>query len=325
MFDIITFGSNTLDVFVKTDSELIDIKTKNSEEELIAYPLGSKIMIRRLDFMIGGGGTNTAVCFSRLGLKTGYLGKIGRDENGLKIFKLLKNEKVEFLGTLGDVSGYSIILDSIANDRTILTYRGCNDNLRFEEINRSKIQTKWLYCSSMIKTSFQTLKKIVEFAKKEKINVAFNINTYLANKGFSKLKKILENIDVFILNKEEAELIAGKGEISDLIKRIMLPNMKYLIITDGKKGAYCCDGTIIYQAPVKKVSIKETTGAGDAFASTFVVGIIMKQNIRNCLKMSCLNAESVIQNYGAKNILLKKNELLKKLQKDKRVIKEKKL
>ena len=90
MYDVITVGSNTLDVFAKTDSELIEIKTKNFTEELLAYPLGSKILIKELDFMIGGGGTNTAVAFSRLGLKTGYLGKIGKDENGLKIFNNMK-------------------------------------------------------------------------------------------------------------------------------------------------------------------------------------------------------------------------------------------
>ena len=94
-YDIITVGSNKVDVFAKTDSELIEIKTRTHTEELLAYPVGTKILIEELEFMIGGGGTNTAVAFSRLGFKTGYLGKIGKDENGLKVFKLLKKEKVE--------------------------------------------------------------------------------------------------------------------------------------------------------------------------------------------------------------------------------------
>ena len=73
MYDIITVGSSTVDVFVNTDSELIKIKTAKSEEELIAYPAGTKLIIKDLNFTIGGGGTNTAVAFSRLGFKVGYL------------------------------------------------------------------------------------------------------------------------------------------------------------------------------------------------------------------------------------------------------------
>ncbi len=98
MYDVITVGSATVDVFAHTESELITIKTSHGKEELIAYPSGSKILIDRLEFKIGGGGTNTAVSFSHLGLKTAYLGKIGNDENGEKVLKLLKKEKIDFVG-----------------------------------------------------------------------------------------------------------------------------------------------------------------------------------------------------------------------------------
>ena len=326
MYDIITVGSNTVDVFARTESELIKIKTKTTTEELLAYPLGSKIIISDLEFMIGGGGTNTAVSFTRLNLKTGYLGKIGRDENGLKVFKLLKDENIDFLGTLGAVGGYSIILDSIEEDRTILTYKGCNDYFLFKEIDLKKLDTKWFYFASMMGKSFETLKKLSEFAKKKDIKIAFNPSSYLAKKGFSYLKTILKNTNIFVLNKEEAELIVGKGSIPDLAKRLKLPNMNFVVITNGPRGAFCYDGNFLYEVnPKKSRKIKETTGAGDAFASTFMVGIFKNKKVEDCLRMASINAESVIQNYGAKNILLSEKELLKRLKKDKRPIKKRRL
>lgn len=326
MFDVITVGSNTIDVFAKTDSELIEIKSKAGVEELLAYPLGTKILVTDLEFMIGGGGTNTAVAFSRLGMKTGYLGKIGKDENGLKIFKLLKKEKVDFLGTLGKISGYSIILDSIKNDRTILTYKGCNNDLTFKEVNLSKMKTKWFYFSSMMEKSLETMKKLAEYARKSNIKVAFNASSYLVKKGFSNIKRILENTTIFVLNKEEAETLVGKGNVKDLVKRLKLPNMEAVVITDGSKGAYCYDGKTLYNIkPAKKLKIVETTGAGDAFASSFIAGILMNKKIENSLKLAAINAESVIENYGAKDILLSKNELLKRFRKDERKIKKIKL
>ena len=80
MFNIITFGSAVVDVFVNTELP--------EKQKHIAYPIGSKILIKDLKFDIGGGGTNTAVAFSRLGLKTGYIGKLGDDEQGQDIIKL---------------------------------------------------------------------------------------------------------------------------------------------------------------------------------------------------------------------------------------------
>lgn len=323
MYDIISVGSNTVDVFAETDSELVKIKTRTTTEELLAYPLGAKILITKLEFMIGGGGTNTAVSFARLGFKTAYLGKIGKDENGLKVFKMLKEENIEFIGNLGNMTGYSLILDSIEDDRTILTYKGCNNDLDFKEIKKENLKTKWFYFSSMMGKSYETMTKIIDYAHSNGIKVAFNASSYLAEKGFSYLKKVLEKTNVFILNKEEAELIVGKGEIKDLMTRLKLKNMNYLVITNGKKGAYCYDGNKLFHVlPRKNRIIKEATGAGDAFASTFVAGIMLGKDVQTCLKMASINAESVISNYGAKNILLTRPHLMKKLTTDCRELKK---
>ena len=83
MYDVITVGSSTTDVFVYTDrSESISIKTKDGKEDYISYPVGSKLIINTLDFSTGGGGTNSAVALSRLGLKVAYIGRVGNDEYG---------------------------------------------------------------------------------------------------------------------------------------------------------------------------------------------------------------------------------------------------
>src|SRR3989338_8215460 len=98
MYDIITVGSATVDVFAHTDfSEVIKIKEPKGEIDLIAYPLGSKLLIKELRFTTGGGGTNTAVAFARLGLKTAWIGKLGDDGNADVIVKELEKDNVEVL------------------------------------------------------------------------------------------------------------------------------------------------------------------------------------------------------------------------------------
>jgi ribokinase len=326
-YDVITVGSATIDVFVDTDSELIKIRTSKGEEDLIAYPSGSKILIRNLQFFTGGGGTNTAVSLSRLGLKVAYLGKLGNDDNANKILSELKKEKIAFIGKIGDdKTGYSIILDSIEQDRTILTYKGENDDLGVCDVDFKKLKTKWFYFSSMVRSSFQTLENLAEYAQKNNIKVVFNPSNYLAEKGKDFLANILSRTEILVLNREEAELISGKGEIKDLISRLKKSGPKRVVITDGKNGAYTADEKYFYHVlPLKNLKIRETTGAGDAFASSFLAGVIKKKKIEFALKLGIVNSSSVIQELGAKNVLLKYAKALNIIKKSRIKIEKKKL
>ncbi|MEM2121190.1 MAG: carbohydrate kinase family protein [Candidatus Woesearchaeota archaeon] len=316
MFDIICVGGAVIDLFINTASEIITINDNITfkKENLIAYPVGSKLIIDNFKSDFGGGAFNAAVSFSRLNLKTGFLGCLSRDQNGQMILKKMKYEKIDFLGYISEESnGFSIILDSKDEERTILTYRGCNENFDFNKVNKEKLRTKWFYLSSVYGKSFESTKNIVDFAINNKIKIAFNPSTYLARLGFKELKKIIENAEIIILNKQEAQLISEKEQIKEQL--IFLKNhvKNVVVITDGKNGAFAFDGEYFYRCKVPKVKVKETTGAGDAFASSFVYGIIKRADVEFALKCGLCNSISVVQNLGAQNILLKEKELLKRI------------
>jgi ribokinase len=317
MYDVITVGSSTVDVFAKVESELIKIKTVHHEEELIAYPCGTKILVKELKFLTGGGGTNTAVALSKLGLNVAYLGKIGSGGNSNLIVRRLRKENIDFIGVHSEKhhAGYSVILDSLEGDRTILAYKGANNFLKFGEINLNKLKTKWFYFSSMVEGSYETLEKLADYAVKHNIQIAFNPSNYLAEKGRLFLKEVLMRTNLLVLNKEEAGLIAGNHKIDVLLKELLELGPQYVVITDGKRGAYTVHGKNILHVLPNNIKIIETTGAGDGFASTFLSGLVKEKSIETCLRMALINAESVIQIQGAKNGLLsyrKLNELIKK-------------
>ena len=321
MYDVITVGSATVDALARTEFyEMIHGKHK---EEYIAYPVGSKILMKELLLTTGGGGTNTAVALARLGHKVAFLGKVGSKYNSSMVIKELKKEKVDtsfIIRSKTGRTGYSIVLDSKKHDRTILAFKGSNNDLRFNEIKLKKLKTKWFYFSTMIGTSFRTLEKLASYAKKHNIKIAFNISSYLAKKGKNYLKNILKKTNILILNKEEAELLVGKARIEVMLKRINKLGPEIVAITDGKKGAYAYDGKYAYYGKPHNVKIVETTGAGDAFASSFLSGIIKKNDIKFAIDLGMTNAESVIQHHGAKEKLLTYNEALKAMKKRPRKI-----
>ena len=64
------------------------------------------------------------------------------------------------------------------------------------------------------------------------------------------------------------------------------------------------DDKYIYSAFPPPVKIIDATGAGDAFAASFLSGIIRKKDIEFAIRLGIINAQSVVSNYGAKNVLL---------------------
>lgn len=319
-------GSNCIDLFVHTDqSGVIDIHFKSGRRELISYPVGTKMLITKHMDNLGGNGANSAVAFARLGLRTAYLGKIGKDVNGQLILKALKKEKVDFIGSKCGESGFSIILDSIEHDRTILTYKGCNNDLRFKDVKKPNLKTKWFYVSTMLGESLHTMQRIVKDAHKNKIKVAFNPSATLLENETRAAIDLVRYADVLVLNKDEAETLVGKDLLEINIKKLLVYGPRIVAITDGKRGVTAYkDGYYYTIQPRKDLKVVETTGAGDAFASTLVAGFILKKPFEYCLKMAINNAESVICYHGAQNLLLSRRKLFESVRKDKRRVEKRK-
>ncbi len=304
-FDIISVGSAVIDAFVYTDVPEIERK--------LCYPAGAKIPVRDIKFSTGGSGANCAVGFSRLGLKTGYIGKVGKDENGTRILDELKKEKVIFLGHGSkETTGFSVILDSREHERTILTYRGANDTLSFDELPLRKFDTSWFYLSSMSGESFLTEVQLSEWAMKRGIMIAFNPSSYITKKGVSFIQRLLKNVYILILNDDEARNLVPRG---DLFQGLLALGPRIVCITYGKKGNSVSDGKHVFVSYPRPIKLVERTGAGDAFAAGFVSTFIKTKDIRFAIQVGSVNAESVIGIVGAKNGLMNWNKALREIKK----------
>ncbi len=283
-YEVVSVGSGLVDAFVRAQFK--------EKDEMICFPIGTKILIDNITFSSGGGGINTAICFSHLGLKAGFLGKIGKGYNGKIILRELMNSNVDFLGVKTEEhTGYSIILESKKKNRTILTFKGASDNLKFNEINLNKFETKWFYFTSMGKESFETQKKIALFAKRNGIKLAYNPSSYHTKNGAKYLGAILKSCYFLSLNKEEARMLVNKG---DLYKGLAKLGPEIVSITNGDKEGGVYDGRFLYRYIPPKIKVKEVTGAGDIFASSFVSGLIKLKSIEDALKTAIAHSAFAI-------------------------------
>jgi len=319
--DVITIGSATQDVFLVSKGFKI-IKSKLFKSGYgECFPYGSKVELEEIYTDTGGGATNASVTFANLGLKTAVISKVGQDLAGQNIILTLKKNKIDIskIKIIKDKrTAYSTILLVSGGDRTILVYRGVSANFTINDFNTKNLNSKWLYISSL-NGNLNLITKIVQDANRKKIKIAINPGSRELQHGFAKLKKSLPEIEVFNLNREEAlKLTKSKKDtsIKSLFKKLEKINSKIYVITDGIKGAYLYNKEKIYFAPSLGTIPLNTTGAGDAFGSGLVAGLIIKNNLEYALKMAVLNADGVIREMGAKHGLLTKKpnyRLLKKV------------
>jgi ribokinase len=319
-FDVVTIGGATRDFFISSDkARVVNNKKSLKERKLLAFELGAKHYIEDLHSFLGGGACNTAIGFSKLKLKTAIKICIGVYEEGRWIKRTLKKEKVNtslIKSTKEEPSGLSfIIIDSKSKSREHIafSYRGAN---KYLDIDPKKIiSTKWIYLASFSGENWVgQLKNISKIVKDQKIKLAFNPGSKQLEAGVTKLKGILKLTEVLLVNRDEAIELALSQQhynqaphINTLLRELKKMGPKIVVVTDGDKGAYAHDGEEFFFMRSLKINPVDTTGAGDAFSSGFVAGMIKyREDIKKALELGVRNGASVAQKIGAQTGLIRK-------------------
>lgn len=318
MFDIISIGGATLDFFVETDGEsIISIKKPNKNKEYFCFNYGDKIEIEHSSFSIGGGAINTSICFSLLGLKSAIIAKTGAGHISDYLLSKLNKYNVDtslIIKNPEERTGFSIIMSSFEGDRTVLTQRGANSTLNAKDIDWQKIaNTKAIYCSSLSHESEILMGDISCFCEQNNIKLAWNPGNTSLKKGIEAKKDILKNVEILILNKEEAKTFLQNEDLSTktMLETLKSYVKKVVIITNGKNGMNAFDGENFYFSEPYPANPVSSLGAGDAFASTFVATYLKTNDIKLAIAFASINSASVVQELSAQNGLKTYYELQK--------------
>lgn len=305
MLQVITIGTATKDVFLTSKGFKLLKSDEFSTGVGECFAFGAKIDIADICFDSGGGATNAAATFANLGIDVGVHSHVGNDTAGAEIIVDLKMRgadvsrinKQEKLKT-----AYSTILVSKTGERTILVYRGASARFDASKIEARKFKSKWFYLASVAGDE-RTLSKVFSVAQKNKVKVFWNPGGGELKLGLKKILPLLKQVSVLSMNKEEAASLTGKSEIRENLKRLGL-FIPMVWITDGSNGAYFRFQNESYHLPSITKKVINSTGAGDAFGSGFIAGLILKNDWQYAAKLAVLNADGTIREMGAKNGLL---------------------
>ena len=141
----------------------------------------------------------------------------------------------------------------------------------------------------------------------------FQPGTFQISTGAERLANLYRRTEVVVLNREEAVQVTGGNheDLHDLLNRMHDLGPKIVVISDGPNGAYVSDGENRFKMPLypDPAPPVERTGAGDAFASTFLAALLHGLSIEDALRWAPINSMNVVQHVGAQAGLLNAEEL----------------
>ena len=312
--DVISIGDIVTDVFIK----LLDDQAHtyaNEDGRWLAMPFATKIPYENVETIKGvGNAANAAVSFARLGLNSAFATNVGEDQLGRDMISALHENKV-------DTRFVRVNPDKISNthyvlrydvERTILIKHEAYDyhwpHLRPDEV------PGWLYFSSVSEHAMAYHDQIADWLEDNpEVKLAFQPGTFQMEAGVDRLNRIYAHSYVLILNREEAASVTGGNhdDFDDLLFRMHSLGAKIAVITDGPNGAVASDGQETFKMPLypDPAPPLDRTGAGDAFASTFVAALIKGNNIQGALQWAPINSMSVLQHVGAQDGLLSEKQI----------------
>lgn len=329
MLEIITIGSAIEDIIFKTrQGKIIHTPKDPTAKNHLAFEFGAKINIKHVTFGIGGGACNAATSLALLGINSGICARLGTDKTGKRIREHLLELGVDVSLIQYDdkeQTGLStLIIKEPEREHVIFPYRGANMNLAFPKENIEKFRPKWLYLSSLRGKHWkEVMSQVMLYCQRNHIKLAINPGSAQLLLSKKELERYFTYASVLLLNKDEAiELLSSSIAKKDLLKismdEILVKLARYgadlSVVSDGSKGAYVYDGKIKYFAKALKVKTIDTTGAGDAFGSTFIGGMILtKEDIKTSLQYAIVNSAYVTTQTGAQNGLLSLKEIKKRI------------
>lgn len=312
--DVISIGDIVTDDFIELREDQA-VTYQNDQGKWLSMPFGTKIPFDHHEVVPAvGNASNAAVAFARLGLRSSFVTNVGGDQEGRDMIAVLQKENVDhrFVRINPDKkSNYHFVLRYKA-ERTILIKHEEYDyhwpSLKPDELPR------WVYFSSISEHAIPYHDQVADWLDQNpSVKMAFQPGTFQMSAGAERLKRIYARSEVLILNREEAVTVGGGNheDLNDLFDHLHALGSKIVVITDGPEGAYVSDGQKrlrmpSYPDPAEPV---DRTGAGDAFASTFVAALVKGNSVEGALQWAPINSMNVVQKVGAQAGLLTEPEL----------------
>ena len=218
-----------------------------------------------------GGQTATALCTcAALGLRARYVGATGNDDSGRVIRKELSRRGVEITHTAvrDAANAYAVILiDDVQGERVVLWDRDSRLDLDSGDIDPAVIgDARLLHVDDVdVEASIHA----ASIARDAGIPVTSDIE----HVG-DRTDALIASVTIPIFAEHVLEPLTGERDVERALRALRRRHDGMLCVTLGTRGAMLLDGDHLYHEPAFRVTVLDTTGAGDVFRGGFIAALL---------------------------------------------------
>jgi fructokinase len=235
---------------------------------------------------IGGAPLNFSIHCSNLGENVSLMSKTGNDADGMRIRELLaaRGVGIEYLQTdfRHNTGKVNVEVSDNENNLDILK-DAAYDFIEYPAISPRQLEKiKCLYFGSLVQRTdngFEVIHKLIDNMMPDAL-LFYDINLRPGNFTDRIIRKSLEKCDVLKVNGEELAYLKkiegficdDRPAVSGLMEKY---NLTSVAVTRGEEGAELFIGDKYIKDRIrKKIKVRDTVGAGDAFSAVLVKGLL---------------------------------------------------
>jgi ribokinase len=270
----------------------------------------------------GGKGANQAIMAAKLGSKVVMVSKVGDESFGAGTLENFKKNGVStsfVYKSKEEFSGVAPIFVTPKGENSIVIVSGSNNKLTAMEIEKASDEIKqssYLICQLEIEVELS----LIALRLAKKLGVSTILNPAPARSSLP--EEIYKLTDIFCPNESEAELLTGKKinsmtDIEEMAKQFVTAGAKSVIITLGENGCYVLSNGVGKHISANKVSVVDSTGAGDAFVGALAHFLDLGIDIFESSKRASAVATISVQGKGTQSSFPERDQLPSELLKGK--------
>ena len=308
MKKILGMGNALVDIMtiLPADEVLLDFNLPKGSMQLVdeIYHQNIQLQIQKFERKMASGGSaaNTIHGLARLGIATGFIGKVGTDEMGAFFRKDMMDNKINpFLIDSMTPSGVATALVSPDSERTFATFLGAACELAAKNIQAEIFENYHLFhIEGYLVQNQELIENAVKIAKDKGLMVSLDLASYnVVEDNLEFLKRIVTDyVDIVFANEDEAKAFTGKEPEEALVE--MSKMSEIAVVKLGSKGSLIMKDGEISRVEGKKANCIDTTGAGDIYAAGFLYGYVSGKSMSECGRIGTALATRVVELVGPK-------------------------
>ena len=262
----------------------------------------------------GGAPANVAVGLARLGVSSGFIGKIGDDPFGVFLRATLAENSVDathLVSERGSRTTLAFVATRSDGKKELFFYRnpGADILLHPDDIDEPYIASaKMLHFGSVSLShspSREATLRAVEIAQANGICISYDPNLRLMlwdspSEAKKWIWKAMPAADVVKLAEEEWEFITGTADLDAGSEKIMKAGPKLVVVTRGEQGCYYDNGNSRGYLPGFLVEPLDPLGAGDGFVAAMLAGLL---DVKDYAAMSADDLDDLLTRANAAGAL----------------------